>query len=45
MVADLQTKDIISLRQIAAALNERHIKTSRGKDWTPTQVMRVMGQA
>ncbi|WP_371823194.1 MULTISPECIES: hypothetical protein [Microvirga] len=26
-------------------MNERHIKTSRGKDWTPTQVMRVMGQA
>nr|WP_245444688.1 recombinase family protein [Microvirga sp. KLBC 81] len=34
----------ISLRQIAAVLNERHIKTARGKDWTETRVMRVLGQ-
>ncbi|EIM26671.1 recombinase family protein [Microvirga lotononidis] len=45
IVADLQANGTTSLRQIAAALNERHIKTSRGKSWTPTQVMRVMGQS
>jgi hypothetical protein len=33
-----------SLRQIAAALNERHIRTAQGKEWTATQVMRVLGQ-
>jgi DNA invertase Pin-like site-specific DNA recombinase len=44
IVADIQASGATSLRQIAAALNERHIKTSRGKDWTPTQVMRVIEQ-
>ncbi|UVF22885.1 recombinase family protein (plasmid) [Microvirga terrae] len=44
IVADIQASGATSLRQIAAALNERHIRTSRGKNWTATQVMRVLGQ-
>lgn len=31
-----------SYRQIAAALNERGIGTSRGGAWSATQVMRIM---
>ncbi|MPR06183.1 recombinase family protein [Microvirga tunisiensis] len=42
IVADIRASGATSLQQIAAALNGRHIKTSRGKDWTPTQVMRVL---
>ncbi|PVE20863.1 hypothetical protein DC522_29910 [Microvirga sp. KLBC 81] len=41
--ADIQASGATSLRQVAAALNARHIKTSRRKDWAPTQVMRIMG--
>jgi DNA invertase Pin-like site-specific DNA recombinase len=44
IVADIQASGATSLRQIAAALNERHIRTARGKEWTATQVMRVLGQ-
>jgi DNA invertase Pin-like site-specific DNA recombinase len=42
IVADIQASGATSLRQIAAALNERHIRTARGKEWTATQVMRVL---
>jgi DNA invertase Pin-like site-specific DNA recombinase len=34
-----------SLRQIAAALNERGIATAKGGEWTATQVMRVLKAA
>jgi DNA invertase Pin-like site-specific DNA recombinase len=44
IVADIQASGAMSLRQIATALNERHIRTARGKEWTATQVMRVLGQ-
>jgi hypothetical protein len=44
IIADIQVSGATSLRQIAAALNERHIRTARGKEWTATQVMRVLGQ-
>jgi hypothetical protein len=43
-VAGIQASGATSLRQIAAALNERHIRTAQGKEWTATQVMRVLGQ-
>jgi predicted site-specific integrase-resolvase len=33
-----------SLRRVAAALNDRHIPTSRGSRWTATQVARVMNR-
>jgi DNA invertase Pin-like site-specific DNA recombinase len=42
IVADIRASGATSLRQIAAALNERHIRTARGKEWTATQVMRVL---
>ncbi len=42
IVADIQASGATSLRQIAAALNARHIRTARGKEWTATQVMRVL---
>ncbi|MGF9763403.1 recombinase family protein [Microvirga sp. 0TCS3.31] len=42
IVAGIQASGATSLRQIAAALNERHIRTARGKEWTATQVMRVL---
>jgi DNA invertase Pin-like site-specific DNA recombinase len=45
IVADIQASGATSLRQIAAALNERHIGTARGKEWTATQVMRVRQRA
>lgn len=35
----------VSLRQIAAALNERGITTARGGEWSPVQVARVMSAA
>ncbi len=35
-VAKLQASGATSLRQIAAALSEWHIRTARGKDWTAT---------
>jgi DNA invertase Pin-like site-specific DNA recombinase len=44
IVADIQASGATSLRQIAAALNERHIRTARGREWTATQVIRVLGQ-
>ena len=43
--ADIQASGATSLRQIAAALNERHIKTTRGKELTANQVMRVLDRA
>jgi DNA invertase Pin-like site-specific DNA recombinase len=45
IVADIQANGATSLRQIAAALNERHIRTAQGKEWSATQVMRVLSQA
>ena len=44
VVEGVQASGATSLWQIAAALNERHIRTARGKEWTATQVMRVLGQ-
>ncbi|MFC5481476.1 recombinase family protein [Microvirga aerilata] len=32
----------VSFRQIAAALNERHIRIARGGEWTTAQIMRVL---
>jgi DNA invertase Pin-like site-specific DNA recombinase len=44
IVEDIRASGAVSLRQIAAALNERHIKTPRGGEWSATQVMRVLDQ-
>jgi DNA invertase Pin-like site-specific DNA recombinase len=45
IVEDIRAGGAVSLRQIAAALNERNIRTAQGGEWTATQVMRVLGRA
>ncbi len=46
MIAELQAEGITSLGQLAAALTERGIPTSRGADrWSPMQVSRVLKAA
>jgi DNA invertase Pin-like site-specific DNA recombinase len=42
IVKELQAAGCESLRAIAAGLNERHIPTARGGEWTATQVMRLL---
>jgi DNA invertase Pin-like site-specific DNA recombinase len=45
IVADIQARGATSLRQIAAALNEKGIRISRGGAWSAVQVQRVMERA
>ncbi|MEE1658342.1 recombinase family protein [Microvirga sp. CF3062] len=45
IIADLKASGAISLRQIAAGLNERGIPTARGGRWTAVQVQRVVERA
>jgi DNA invertase Pin-like site-specific DNA recombinase len=42
LIGDLKAKGAVSLRQIAAGLNERGIKTARGGEWSAVQVQRVL---
>jgi DNA invertase Pin-like site-specific DNA recombinase len=42
ILAEIQTAGATSLREIAAALNERGIPTARGGSWSAVQVQRVM---
>ncbi len=42
IIADVQLSGATSLRQIAAALTERGIPTSRGGNWSAVQVQRVL---
>ena len=42
VIAELQASGATSLRQIAAGLNARGIKTARGGQWSAVQVHRVM---
>jgi hypothetical protein len=42
IIDDLSASGAVSLRQIAAGLNARGIKTSRGGKWSAVQVQRVM---
>ncbi|MFC1456969.1 recombinase family protein [Microvirga arabica] len=44
IIIDLQASGATSLRQIAAGLNERGIRTARGGTWSAVQVQRVMEQ-
>ena len=44
-IADLKTSGATSLRQIAAGLNGRGIKTPRGGEWSAVQVQRVIERA
>ncbi|GEO19244.1 recombinase family protein [Microvirga aerophila] len=43
IVEDIRVSGAVSLRQIAAALNTRGIRTSRGGAWSAVQVQRVIG--
>jgi DNA invertase Pin-like site-specific DNA recombinase len=45
MIRSIQASGTVSLRQIAAGLNERNITTPRGGEWTAVQVQRVMKAA
>jgi DNA invertase Pin-like site-specific DNA recombinase len=45
ILADLKASGAVSLRQLAAGLNERGIPTARGGAWSPVQVQRVMNRA
>jgi DNA invertase Pin-like site-specific DNA recombinase len=42
VIAELQAAGITSLERIAVALNERHIPTARGGQWSAVQVMRLL---
>jgi hypothetical protein len=45
IIEQLQANGATSLRQIAAALNERGITTAKGGKWSATQVMHVLNAA
>lgn len=42
VVEAIRAEGNTSLRQIAAALNERGITTAQGKQWTSVQVLRLL---
>jgi hypothetical protein len=44
-IADLKSSGAVSLRQLAAGLNERGIPTARGGEWSAVQVQRVINRA
>ena len=44
-IRDIQASGATSLRQIAAILNEGHIKTPKGGEWSAVQVSRVLARA
>lgn len=45
IIEAIRAEGTTSLRQIAAALNERGITTARGGEWSAVQVSRVLGAA
>lgn len=44
-IRSIQTAGAVSLRQIAAGLNDRNITTPRGGDWSAVQVQRALTHA
>jgi DNA invertase Pin-like site-specific DNA recombinase len=42
IIEELKASGAVSLRQIAAELNARGIRTARGKEWSAVQVQRVL---
>jgi hypothetical protein len=44
IIGELKAAGAVSLRQIAAGLNAKGIKTARGGEWSAVQVQRVMGR-
>jgi DNA invertase Pin-like site-specific DNA recombinase len=45
VITDLRTNGAVSLREIAAGLNERGITTARGGEWSAVQVARIVEHA
>ncbi len=45
IIKDIQAEGAATLREIAAALNDRGIPTAKGGEWSATQVMRVVNRA
>jgi len=45
ILAELRTAGAVSLRQLAAGLNERGIPTARGGEWSAVQVQRVLDRS
>jgi DNA invertase Pin-like site-specific DNA recombinase len=43
VIEDIRATGAVSLREIAAGLNERGITTPRGGEWSAVQVQRVIG--
>jgi Recombinase len=44
ILVDVQVSGASSLREMAAALNERGILTARGGEWSAMQVKRLLAQ-
>jgi hypothetical protein len=42
IIKELRAAGAVSLRQIAAGLNAKGIRTARGKEWSAVQVQRVL---
>ena len=45
VIESIKAEGAVSLRQIAAGLNERNISTPRGGDWSAVQVQRALRAA
>jgi DNA invertase Pin-like site-specific DNA recombinase len=45
IIAELRASGAVSLREIAAGLNERGVRTARGGEWSAVQVSRVLARA
>ncbi len=45
ILTDIKAAGASSLREIAAGLNARKIRTARGGEWSAVQVKRVLGRA
>lgn len=45
IIRQIQASGLSTLRDVAAALNARGVRTSRGGEWQPTQVKRVLERA
>jgi hypothetical protein len=44
IIEELKAAGAVSLRQIAAGLNDKGIKAAWGREWSAVQVQRVMGR-
>jgi DNA invertase Pin-like site-specific DNA recombinase len=45
VIRELQAAGAVSLRQLAAGLNEKNVATPRGGEWSPVQVQRALRHA